>query len=374
MMALDEFSRLLTELYGAAMDDTRWNDVSRLIAESFSTHSCTLQVRNGRDVRVIGITDNVEPSMVDEYREHYRSVDIWSNYALTRPFGQAWISHELMTARALNRTEHYAFFRKADIVHVVASSMSVGENEVALIGVHHNGTAGEFGEPERRHLQRLIPHLQRALQMRSTFLTQAIRRDMALAALDSLVTPLLLTDASGKVLYANRPAVELLRRDQGLLERQGRLCCESPEMTHKLLARIGENSRREIIFRRPSELWALAVPRAGGRPLSVRVAPVQAGELGAIASVPMAMLLVSDGEQGSAQVESLQALFGLTPAEARLASELANGDDLDTIAFRKGVSKHTIRSMLKTVMLKTSTHRQGELVSLVLRYAMVPPP
>jgi DNA-binding CsgD family transcriptional regulator len=65
--------------------------------------------------------------------------------------------------------------------------------------------------------------------------------------------------------------------------------------------------------------------------------------------------------------QSLQTLFGLTPAKARLAAALADGQSLEQFAEARRLSLHTVRTLLKRVMRKTASNRQGELIALVLR-------
>ena len=62
----------------------------------------------------------------------------------------------------------------------------------------------------------------------------------------------------------------------------------------------------------------------------------------------------------------LDALYQITPAEARLAGELLMGDTLPAIAERVGVSASTLKTHLKSLFAKTGTHRQAELVKLLM--------
>ena len=64
-------------------------------------------------------------------------------------------------------------------------------------------------------------------------------------------------------------------------------------------------------------------------------------------------------------VALLGLIFGLTAAEARLASALSKGQDLDGAAAAFGVSPQTVRSQLKTIFAKTGWRRQAELVARV---------
>jgi len=63
---------------------------------------------------------------------------------------------------------------------------------------------------------------------------------------------------------------------------------------------------------------------------------------------------------------ALRRLYGLTPAEARLAQALVAGEHLNDIAEHLGITKETARSQLKAVFAKTDTHRQAELVRVLL--------
>lgn len=63
---------------------------------------------------------------------------------------------------------------------------------------------------------------------------------------------------------------------------------------------------------------------------------------------------------------ALSAMFELTPAEARVARHLASGLRPDEIALELGVAATTIAFHLRNVFAKTGTHRQADLVALLL--------
>jgi len=63
--------------------------------------------------------------------------------------------------------------------------------------------------------------------------------------------------------------------------------------------------------------------------------------------------------------EILQALFDLSPTEARVAVMIAEGHSVKLIAENLSVQPNTVRAQLKAVFGKTGAGRQGELVSLL---------
>jgi DNA-binding CsgD family transcriptional regulator len=78
-----------------------------------------------------------------------------------------------------------------------------------------------------------------------------------------------------------------------------------------------------------------------------------------------ALILTPVGHANAAPVEVLQSLFDLTPAEARLARSLTEGEPLETIAMKSGVTRNTLTTHLKRVFAKTGCRRQAELVGLL---------
>ncbi len=97
------------------------------------------------------------------------------------------------------------------------------------------------------------------------------------------------------------------------------------------------------------------------RPYTVLVSPLrnQAPE--------MAAVLLTDPERVlTPNPERLVRQFKLTPAEARLAAELADGKTVEAAAAVLAIRVATARTHLRHILQKTATARQSELVRLLL--------
>jgi DNA-binding CsgD family transcriptional regulator len=69
-----------------------------------------------------------------------------------------------------------------------------------------------------------------------------------------------------------------------------------------------------------------------------------------------------------AEIESTWAhKYSLTPAEMRLTAHLVKGGTIASYAKAQGISRNTARNQLQAAYCKTGTHRQAELVSLLLK-------
>ena len=66
----------------------------------------------------------------------------------------------------------------------------------------------------------------------------------------------------------------------------------------------------------------------------------------------------------------LSSLFGLTPAESRVALLLTDGHSTREIAEMIGVKSSTLKSQLSSIYRKTNTSRQSDLMRLMMQFAV----
>jgi DNA-binding CsgD family transcriptional regulator len=82
---------------------------------------------------------------------------------------------------------------------------------------------------------------------------------------------------------------------------------------------------------------------------------------------PTALVLIVDPEkEPEPELQALRRLYGLTSTEAEIALRVLDGAGLGPIAEELSVSLATVRTHLQHVFDKTHTHRQAELVRLLL--------
>lgn len=71
------------------------------------------------------------------------------------------------------------------------------------------------------------------------------------------------------------------------------------------------------------------------------------------------------------EAERLAVWFGLSASEASLSIDFAQGLNVNEIAMQRGLSQLTIRTHLRSIFEKTNTHKQRDLVALLLRLATI---
>ncbi|MFM2390315.1 MAG: hypothetical protein RLZZ437_1870 [Pseudomonadota bacterium] len=115
----------------------------------------------------------------------------------------------------------------------------------------------------------------------------------------------------------------------------------------------GERAEKVVILRIRSLLT--------GSPVIVRVSPVQSD-----AQRPLALVLSTELVWPAGFAATVQDAFGLTPAEVEIVQGITLGLPLKTIADERARSVETVRTQLRSVLAKTETHSQSELIRVVL--------
>jgi DNA-binding CsgD family transcriptional regulator len=107
-------------------------------------------------------------------------------------------------------------------------------------------------------------------------------------------------------------------------------------------------------------------------PMIFHVLPVRgrAHDIFSMASAVVIVTPVVPAKIPSSEV--LQGLFDLTPAEARVARAIGNGETVTDIAQTVGLSRETVRTQLKAILYKTGLSRQAELAALLSGIAIGP--
>lgn len=192
------------------------------------------------------------------------------------------------------------------------------------------------------------------------WLVARLQHERARAGIDMLNEfglPAALLNTAGQVLYANPSfdSVDVYLREMP----NGRLSLKGNDALRKAFAQALERSAEQSV--------TLAVPHTEEADAAViTFMPVTFQIPSSV--VPKCTIMTINPVSTNRRVPcaaAIEKLFGLTPAEARIASALAAGLSVRDSAEKNGISLGTARSYLIRVFAKTGTNQQSELVSLL---------
>jgi DNA-binding CsgD family transcriptional regulator/PAS domain-containing protein len=189
-------------------------------------------------------------------------------------------------------------------------------------------------------------------------------------ALNAVDMGIVLIDRSMRIGFANRAAEAMFAAEEHIRRagnsfaaidfRQG--AALQVAISHAVVANAELTADLERTRRAPALVLRSIT---GDRPLVVAVVSavepaIEAHDVAAVA------YLLAPKLDASVQLEPVCRLYRLTPVEASLAAKLVAGYSLQESAEAIRVKEQTARSYLKQIFLKTGTHRQAELMRVML--------
>jgi len=227
--------------------------------------------------------------------------------------------------------------------------------------------APAFDDGDTARCVALIPHLKRAMRIFVQYAQAFRERSVYQTVIDRIGVGVALVDAKSTIMATNTIGKEILAAGDGLKVARGRLTAASTNVAHALenYVRAAAEAQTQPAHEHGQPL---AVERDGNpSPLTVIVHP---GPPARPMNTPLrrsAIVVMRDPDRrASVSAHVVGQLFGLTPAEATLATLLAQGADLDEAAAELGIRRNTARSQLQSIFMKTNAKRQSELVRMIL--------
>ena len=374
----DAFERCLEALYGAALDDARWPAASALIEEAIGTGGSALSVGEGfdRDVR-LHFTRFLERGqsrleLAREYFKNYHPHDEGLPRLRLRPHGQLVHVPDLYTEDELKTSYVYNECLRRWGSHEGLNVRFDGPDGSRIVWAVRNPVGGGWQSDRLQLLERLLPHLYRSVLIR-----QAMAAADALGAglagmLDNDRIGVVQLDRGGRVLAANSPALEILRRGDGLLDRDGALDAVLPADRSRLRRLLGR--ALPGVWGEPPGGGSMTVQRPSGRArLGLHVSPVGDGaaDFGG-RRVAVLVLMVDPVRRPRIDAKRVATMLGLTPSEGRVSALLTEGLKAHEIAAATGWSENYVRWLVQQVYRKLGVSGQVALVRQVLATDALP--
>lgn len=196
---------------------------------------------------------------------------------------------------------------------------------------------------------------------RKELLNVKFERDALAAVLDYFPIGIVILDGYLKPLQMNRVAREILGEGP---QRPGRkkVSTDGPSMP-QLMGIIGDlmgqHSEKPLRFHQIQGKTRTVKQSYEMLLVSLEDQPQQ--------RTPTVIFLCDPKQKQIADPRILMETYALTRSEAIVAAMLVDGNSLEDIAEKLGVEMSTARSHLKRVFAKTDTHRQSDLVRMLMQ-------
>jgi DNA-binding CsgD family transcriptional regulator/PAS domain-containing protein len=371
MVSIEAFSELLHVLYAAPLQQEQWQRFLALVSHytcSQSGYFLSADTRTGLAILAEG-GKAIGETTISSYNNSYARRDPFRRalfvYSRNASAVGVFTDEDLLPNEGLLRTDLYRdLLGPSNLRHGAFTILALSVRRFDAISIWRSPEEGPMATDSMRLLELLIPHVQTALEVRRVLGATQQRLASAEAMANASSTATFVLNRHGNIVHSNTAAQSLVRDEDGLMIVKDRLtACEhqSSADLSKLLREVSspscslsrdESSRFIALQRtssmRPLQAMATSLPETFGR------------SAGAI------LLLVTDPDKSfTFPDDALRALYRFTAAEAEVANGMLMGYSAEEVACLRRVSAATVRQQIKSMMNKTGTKRQGEMVRLL---------
>ncbi len=371
-MAHERPDELVGLIYDTVSAPQRWRAVLDQIAGRLGAQAAALISLDSRDSRAdIAVSTGVlDGAALDSYARDFGRLDPAPAAFARLPVGIAGATDRLFSPEMRARDPFLnEFLRPRGIEECLGAPVLRDEARSAQIGIQRGRDRDPFGNGDAGALERLLPHIQRALQLHRQFAALSNVATTLAALVDDLPSGLLVLNADGIVVHANRTAQAVTARNDGIaIDGAGRVVLASADDATRLAGLVANVLHRDA----PGAGGMLRVRRKHGRVAYTVLVTPQPRQLGIDASAADealhgAMVMIHDPDRLlQVPLAMMRTVFDLTGREAELTAALCGGISPAQFAAQAGVSLNTVRFHLKSVYAKTGTRGQTDLVRTIL--------
>jgi DNA-binding CsgD family transcriptional regulator len=367
-MADQAYLEIVESIYDAATDPSLWPVVlERLAAPSRGKAFMSLRDPAKPPQSWPVLYAGMEQSWLSALSEHYSARVPWMQTAIPRRRPGIAVPSEHVIRRAdLLKTEFYSdFLRPQGLISGIGVTVARDGGRLVSAGLLVPLEAEPRHAEHVALVQRVAPHLERALRVNHQLSRADFRWQAAEETFDRLAVGVVLLSADMTVRFANAEAERVLGQQDGLgRDREGRLlagCSDDDKRLRASVRSLAGNLQATadrggvLRIRRRSEKRPYSVLIAAARPPA---GLLERDERNAI-------LFISEGRSREPSREQLAATFGLTLAESRLLQVLLQGHGLTEAADQLGNSVNTAKTHLRALFEKLDCSRQSDLVRTV---------
>ncbi len=253
------------------------------------------------------------------------------------------------------------------IIELIYGAATNGELYLELV----ENLKGQIdGQENVNTVNSLIAHLKQSSEISQKFFESQQNQVLYNTLADQLPFPIILLDKNAQVTRANESALKILNiKSVKQLPAALNIGNDKQKLQiAKQLKTLGQHTNSD------AQTMLLDIPvnlhGSEASPLLAMLSPiaqVQSMYSGDVPSNAVAALFLSQQPNVAIQYEQLQNLYNLTPTEAFIAGKLASAHSTEQIAQMRNSTVAIIRNYIKSILQKTGTAKQQELVSLLLR-------
>lgn len=360
-------NQLLPKMYSCAQQPQQWTDILDELREELEVESVAVQIyeltNDGKVAEVFIMRDSLSIINADLH-------DKWVNNS-ENPRLDYDFTDDLSIIRDEDRfssssVKYQSFQRRlalAGLGLAISLEMKIAPSRyLNLIAHRKHGDVRPFDAASEQLLQFLAPHIQQTILLHDQFQALLASNKIIQQTTDKLTIGMMLINQYGKISWHNNSAISIIEEADYLDFIDNEL-----RFHHKADRDIFFQLLQQTLSQTESDSYPLSrIGEYEACPIQLLLTPISSSQsihlMQSNQPLTFALFLSNSQNEMALTDPNIGRLFGLTPAEVKLASALANGLSLSEYASEKGIAVGTARIQLKSIFSKMGVTRQPELV------------
>ena len=362
-------------LYDLALNPDGW----RPVLDEF----CTFIDAGGASLHVMDhfhdaatVTDNggrLTPAILERYNQLYAATDAEALSGLfASPKREFLHDFELLGLTEIREIESHPplkwLHEQTGLFWRVASRLNVTGAWLDVIAFQFERDHGPMSAQEKAFCGPFMAHFAKVVELGRAFRILEARFRAVLDALDRLNIGVFITLGDGQLVLRNREADRIIDLADGVSVDQGRRLVIAADQKQREFARaVSETSATAASEGDRPEVLLSVARKSGADPFLLAVSPLRDDGTTLEAKFRGAIVFAIDPENRKCVSSAgMEKLYSLSPAEADVLSKLLGGQKAAEIAEARNTSQETVRSQIKSVLSKTNTNKQSDLIRLAV--------
>lgn len=368
----ENLNHLINLLYQSLEDETGWEPFLHELNALLGTQVVHM-IAQDKNNEAISFSSHANVSVESEfaYLHKYQFVELRLQHLIGKEPGY-WV-HDFETVGEEVMAVHpiyQEFLLPANVKYSSICKLMDDARAVVFFGVFNSPSQGPISAECLNFLNQLLPHMCRVCRLTLQSFTYSTQALVGHTLVSKLRQPVILVSVHGEVMHVNESAKRMLEATNLVCIEQGRLQmpvkyrqmflqdCAAMEIAIKKEGSLDIGTFKTLQISSATEyktlyaFYTMLPPQRMMRAYGLR---------------PLVMLFFYHPESApKVDASILNAAFGLTPAECRIAILLAEGVSQKDIAIKLSIKHDTVRKQLHAVYQKTATNQQSELIRLML--------
>lgn len=222
-----QFGELINTLYQSIQNPLAWKEAMALFCQYIASDSGSIRIYTADWSRVFfSATHAFDPTLDAAYLQYFSRIDPISASVRRSDHtaGSTFPLYNIQPSKELKKTEFYNdYMRPQDKHYVLGCRISQLSGAQILVGAQRSRSRQAFGATECERFRLLAPHLQQTLRLTELFAEKGELISAFDRVLDTLSIGAIFLDRSGRIRYLNPSAEAMMRAENLVAIRQGRL-------------------------------------------------------------------------------------------------------------------------------------------------------